>query len=71
MIKNTKPKDKRAYEGYIPDLLQMISERLGFEYEIYLSPDGKYGSIDTNGEWNGMIKEVKDWQVCKYKYIFY
>lgn len=45
--------------GLMIDLLGLIQNKLGFSYELYLVPDGKYGAIDdTTGRWNGMIGEV-------------
>lgn len=32
----------------------------GFNYELKLSEDGKFGSVDAAGKWNGMIGEVID-----------
>ncbi|XP_038059342.1 glutamate receptor ionotropic, kainate 1-like [Patiria miniata] len=45
------------YEGYCIDLLKMISEEVGFEYEIQLVNDGNYGA-EVDGRWNGMIGEL-------------
>ena len=45
--------------GLMIDLLGLIQNKLGFNYELYLVPDGKYGAIDdATGRWNGMIGEV-------------
>ena len=45
--------------GLMVDLLGLIQNKLGFNYELYLVPDGKYGAIDdATGHWNGMIGEV-------------
>lgn len=45
--------------GLMIDLLSLIQNKLGFNYELYLVPDGKYGAIDdATGRWNGMIGEV-------------
>ncbi|XP_078355655.1 glutamate receptor ionotropic, NMDA 1-like [Oculina patagonica] len=45
--------------GLMIDLLGLIQNKLGFSYELYLVPDGKYGAIDdATGRWNGMIGEV-------------
>uniref|UniRef100_A0A672GIG2 Glutamate receptor n=1 Tax=Salarias fasciatus TaxID=181472 RepID=A0A672GIG2_SALFA len=46
------------FEGYCIDLLKELANILGFTYEIRLVPDGKYGSQDDKGQWNGMIKEL-------------
>jgi len=51
--------DKNGYEGYIVDLLEALSERLGFNYVINPVKDGRYGNEDkVSGKWNGMIGEV-------------
>jgi len=46
------------YEGYCADLAQLISEYCGFNYEIHLVKDEKYGEKETNGTWNGMVGEL-------------
>lgn len=46
------------FEGFCIDLLKELANILGFTYEIRLVPDGKYGSQDEKGQWNGMIKEL-------------
>ena len=48
------------YYGYCIDLLEDIKNILGFEYTIYETPDGVYGNMDENMNWNGMIKELID-----------
>ncbi|CAG2103116.1 unnamed protein product [Medioppia subpectinata] len=46
-----------ALHGYVVDLMNEIANIVGFQYKLYLSPDGKYGSV-TNSSANGMIGEV-------------
>ncbi|XP_061814790.1 glutamate receptor ionotropic, kainate 3 [Nerophis lumbriciformis] len=46
------------FEGFCIDLLKELATVLGFTYEIRLVPDGKYGSQDDKGQWNGMIREL-------------
>ena len=46
------------FEGFAVELMDKIAQNLQFEYELYPVPDGQFGSIDENGEWNGMIGEV-------------
>lgn len=48
------------FEGFCIDLLKELASILGFTYEIRLVPDGKYGSQDDKGQWNGMIKELME-----------
>ena len=61
----TNPKDITDYVGYIPDLMDTLSKRLGFDYEFYLSPDDTYGKLTSSGRWDGMIGEVQKWQVYR------
>ena len=46
------------FEGFIPDLLEHLSRRVGFRYEISLVADGKYGDRMVSGRWNGMVGEL-------------
>ena len=46
------------YEGYAVELTQRISEILRFSYEIYIVPDGKFGILQEDGLWNGIIGEL-------------
>ncbi|XP_076357607.1 glutamate receptor ionotropic, kainate 1-like [Tachypleus tridentatus] len=46
------------FEGYCMDILEEISKRLGFKYNIHLVRDGSHGSKNEHGEWNGMIREL-------------
>ncbi|ESO98322.1 hypothetical protein LOTGIDRAFT_114647 [Lottia gigantea] len=48
------------YDGYCIELLKRISYLLDFDYILYDSPDGMYGSMDDDGNWNGAIKELID-----------
>lgn len=49
------------FEGFGIELIQKLSEKLGFNYTFRLQEDGSYGSLnkETN-EWNGMIRELID-----------
>lgn len=49
-----------VFTGYCMELLQMISENLNFSYEVSVAPDGEFGNLNENGEWNGMIRELMD-----------
>lgn len=49
------------FEGFCIDILRLIAEMVGFEYNIKLVPDGKYGVYDLEtGEWNGIVRELMD-----------
>lgn len=51
---------KHDLEGFLIDMIEMIANHpsIKFQYELYLSPDGNYGSKNDKGEWNGMIREL-------------
>ena len=46
------------FEGFAVDLIEEVAQMLGFDFEIYLVNDGKFGSKLPSGEWNGMIGEL-------------
>ncbi|XP_015250085.1 PREDICTED: glutamate receptor U1-like isoform X1 [Cyprinodon variegatus] len=46
------------FEGYCIDLISELSKKLGFDYEIHLVKDNRYGAMDSSGKWNGMIGEI-------------
>lgn len=48
----------KKYQGYSIDVLDALSNYLGFKYEIYIAPDHKYGSLQPDGQWNGLIGEL-------------
>ncbi|XP_065335547.1 ionotropic receptor 25a [Cloeon dipterum] len=50
----------KKFRGYCIDLLEEIRRIIGFEYEIYEAPDHKIGTMDEQGNWDGMIKELKE-----------
>ncbi|XP_049920627.1 probable glutamate receptor isoform X1 [Epinephelus moara] len=45
-------------EGYCIDLITELSRKLVFKYKLHLVKDSKYGTMDSSGNWNGMIGEV-------------
>lgn len=48
----------KRYKGFSIDVLDALAKNLGFKYEIYQAPDGKYGNQLQNSSWNGMIGEL-------------
>ncbi|MBN3294187.1 GRID2 protein, partial [Polypterus senegalus] len=48
----------KKYRGFSIDVLDGLSSYLGFKYEIYIAPDHKYGSPQSDGSWNGLIGEL-------------
>nr|CAD7571162.1 unnamed protein product [Timema californicum] len=54
------------YEGFCIDLLKEIANMVGFEYQIHLVPDGKYGVYDLDtGEWNGIVRQLMDKKLAR------
>ncbi|PVD37579.1 hypothetical protein C0Q70_00175 [Pomacea canaliculata] len=47
--------DNIVYEGLCIDILQELSQRLNFSYQLIESIDGHFGAPTSNGSWNGMI----------------
>lgn len=49
------------FEGFCIDVLRLIAKMVGFEYNIKLVADGKYGLLNPDtGEWNGIVRELID-----------
>ncbi|KAE8737789.1 hypothetical protein FOCC_FOCC016738, partial [Frankliniella occidentalis] len=48
------------FRGYAIELIQMIADELKFKFEFYLVKDGKYGSLNKDGRWDGLIKDLLD-----------
>ncbi len=46
------------YEGYIVDLMDRISQIVGFKYELIPVKDNRYGYRLATGLWDGMIGEL-------------
>jgi glutamate receptor, ionotropic, invertebrate len=47
-----------SYEGYCADLVALLANKLGFNYTINLVKDGRYGQLQSDGTYNGMIGEI-------------
>lgn len=50
----------KGYKGYCIDLIDKIAQILNFDYEITPVGDGKFGNMDENGKWNGVVKELME-----------
>uniref|UniRef100_I3KCV5 Glutamate receptor n=1 Tax=Oreochromis niloticus TaxID=8128 RepID=I3KCV5_ORENI len=48
----------KKYQGFSIDVLDALANYLGFKYEIYVAPDHKYGSLQPDGQWNGLMGEL-------------
>lgn len=60
VIRDPDPDSKYGFKGYCIDLLEALSELMMFEVEVYEAPDGQYGRMTPDLQWNGVIKELVD-----------
>lgn len=63
MLKDSAEKlsGNERFEGFGIELIHELSLMLGFNYTFHLQADGAYGSKDADGNWNGMIREIRDY----------
>jgi ionotropic glutamate receptor len=49
------------YEGFGIELIEKLSQNLGFNYTFKLQADGAYGGFSKETkQWNGMLRELMD-----------
>lgn len=58
---------KHCCKGFCIDVLKRLAKIVGFTYDLYLVTNGRHGK-NINGEWNGMVGEVRLLEVSK-KYV--
>ena len=47
------------FYGFCVDILDRVSQEVGFNYILKTSPDSRYGAKDAiTQEWNGMVYEL-------------
>ena len=46
------------YEGLCIDLMDKLSELMGFSYRLKIVEDGRYGGQDEDGNWMGLIGDL-------------
>ena len=52
------PDGKFFHEGFMIDLLDLIKERLGFNYTVYQVADAAFGREVSPGVWDGMVGDL-------------
>ncbi|KAH8406899.1 hypothetical protein KR222_010529 [Zaprionus bogoriensis] len=59
-VGNEKLHGNERFEGYCKDLADLLSKKLGLDYELRLVKDGNYGSENhaVDGGWDGMVGEL-------------
>lgn len=58
MTEVDKQTNTKKIVGFSVDLVKGLADILKFQYEFYLSPDGKYGGTNPDGSLSGVIGEV-------------
>ncbi|TRY72773.1 hypothetical protein DNTS_006267 [Danionella cerebrum] len=48
---------KKCCYGYCIDLLEKLAEDMGFNFDLYIVGDGKYGAY-KNGRWTGLVGDL-------------
>lgn len=48
------------YDGLVIEVLNQISYKLNFTYSVHEPPDGQFGTEQSGGSFNGMIKQVSE-----------
>nr|AQX17745.1 ionotropic glutamate receptor [Euplokamis dunlapae] len=52
-----------CYNGFALSVVEELSKRLTFDYELVESNDGKFGGMTKNGTWNGLVKMLMDKEI--------
>ncbi|KAA0195183.1 Ionotropic receptor 196, partial [Hyalella azteca] len=52
------PDGQPRFTGWIPDFLKRIEQDLNFTCNLRLPPDRKWGTLNPDGTWTGMVGEV-------------
>ena len=47
-------------EGMFADVLFALQDILNFTYVLKRPPDGQWGSLQSDGTWSGMIRELQE-----------
>ena len=59
MVNTTVTGQPLPLSGYCIDLLQKLSDDLGFTYTPYLVEDGNYGTYSySENVWNGIVQDI-------------
>ena len=50
---------KHCCKGFCIDVLKRLAKIVGFSYDLYLVTNGRHGKRGSDGQWNGMVGEVR------------
>ncbi|XP_064489386.1 glutamate receptor ionotropic, kainate 2-like [Ornithodoros turicata] len=46
------------FGGFTMELLDILAQSIGFDYQVHVPKDNQYGSMTKQGTWTGMVREV-------------
>ena len=38
--------------------MELLAKKVGFKFKVQIVKDGKYGGVNEDGSWNGMVGEL-------------
>ncbi|KAK9891689.1 hypothetical protein WA026_015657 [Henosepilachna vigintioctopunctata] len=50
----------RGFNGFCIDMMESIANIMNINFTLELASDNKFGDLDENGSWNGVIKDLLD-----------
>ncbi|XP_041354746.1 glutamate receptor 4-like [Gigantopelta aegis] len=50
--------DPQHYDGFVKDILDHVTKMMNLDYTIHVLPGQKFGSVSSNGTWDGLIGEI-------------
>ncbi|CAD5111301.1 DgyrCDS619 [Dimorphilus gyrociliatus] len=53
-------RNQTIWQGICIEILNLLAKSMNFTYHIVEPADRKWGNIDENGQWTGMVRMVKD-----------
>jgi len=58
-VYTTKTEDGgEIYQGFCIDLMDRLSELMGFSYRLYPVEDGQFGGENDDGSWTGLVGDL-------------
>ena len=55
---NANSTDPRHYDGFVKDILDHVTKIMHLDYTIHVLPGQAFGSVSSNGTWDGLIGEI-------------
>ena len=52
--------EEYTMKGMFAEVVFALQDILNFTYVLKKPPDGQWGSLQSDGTWNGMVRELQD-----------